>query len=371
MNNLRALGRPVSFALVLALVSASVPAFAQTDEQRAAARALATEGATAFNEGRYKDAADLFGRAESLVHAPPHLLFLARSFAKLGQFVRARETYIRITKEPVAANAPQAFRDAQSAAQEELKGVEPKIAKLTIQIANAQDAQNLAVTVDGNPVPPVLVGVPQPVDPGDHRVEATAVGKRSRPQMVSLRDGERGAVNLVLESDAGAAGAPLPGTPAATPGTPAATPATPGLGPAPMPPPAPAPAEQSSGNNGMRIGSYVGFGVGAVGLGLGTLFLLKGASKRSEANDAFDACKSDLNCRDLPATSPKKAKVDDLDSQATKAQRVGVAGMVVGGLGVAAGVTLLVLSGKSSTETKTGRLVPIVSPNYIGVSGAF
>ena len=369
MNNLRALGRPVSFALLLALVTASVPAFGQTDEQRSGARALATEGATAFNEGRYKDAADLFGRAESLVHAPPHLLFLARSYAKLGQFVRARETYIKITKEQVAPNAPQAFRDAQSAAQDELKSVEPKIAKLTIQIANAQDAQNLSVTIDGNPVPAVLIGVPQPVDPGEHRVEATAAGKRARAQTVSLRDGERGAVNLQLEADSAAVGAPAAVAPGAVPGSPEGTPNVPGPATTPVPPPAPEPSS-GSGTNGMRIGSYVGFGVGALGIGLGTLFLLKGSSKRSEADDAYKAWYDECYNKGCPAS---RAKVpQDLDDQATKAQRVGVAGMVVGGLGVAAGVTLFVMSGKQgSSETRTGRLVPIVSPNYIGVSGAF
>lgn len=362
----------MSFALMLALVSASAPAFAQTDEQRAAARALATEGATAFNEGRFKDAADLFGRAESLVHAPPHLLFLARSYAKLGQFVRARETYIKITKEQVAPNAPQAFRDAQSAAQEELKAVEPKIAKLTIQLTNAEGAQNLSVTIDGIPVPPVLIGVPQPVDPGEHRIEAVAAGKRSRPQMVALRDGERGAVNLQLEADAGAVAGASPAAPGVTPGTAPTAPGVVAESPSPMPPSAPTPASDSSPNNGMRIGSYVGFGVGALGIGLGALFLAKGASKRSDANDAFDACVADPLCKESPSSSAQKKKVADLDDQATSANQVGVAGLVVGGLGVAAGVTLFVLSGnKGSSETKTARVVPVVSTNYVGLSGSF
>jgi hypothetical protein len=376
MNNLRAFGRPVSLALVLSLVStAAAPALAQTDEQRAAARALATEGASAFNEGRYKDAADLFGRAESLVHAPPHLLFLARSYAKLGQLVRARETYIKISKEQISSTAPQAFRDAQSAANEELKGIEPRIAKLTIQVAGAQDAQNLSVTIDGNPVPAVLIGVPQPVDPGEHRVEAVAAGKRARPQMVALRDGERGAVNLQLEADASAVApaAPASGATTAAPGA-----AAPAAGePAPMTQPgAPsAPAEQTSsgGNNGMRIGSYVSFGVGALGLGLGALFLAKSSSKRSDANDAFDACLANPTCRVTPESmSPEKKKVADLDDQATGAARVGVAGIIVGVAGVGAGVALLVMSSKgSSSETKTGKLVPIVSPGYVGLTGSF
>ncbi|MFZ5890206.1 MAG: tetratricopeptide repeat protein [Myxococcota bacterium] len=376
MNHLRAFGRPVSLALVLSLLSAAAPAAAQTDEQRAAARALATEGATAFNEGRFKDAADLFGRAESLVHAPPHLLFLARSYAKLGQFVRARETYIKITKEQIAPNSPQAFRDAQNSAQDELRAVEPKIAKLTIQITNAQDAQNLTVTVDGNPVPPVLIGVPQPVDPGEHRVEAVATGKRARAQMVALRDGERGAVTLQLEPDAGAVATPAPGTGTATTAgatTAASTESAP-LG-QPAAPPAPLDQGPSSGPNGMRIGSYVAFGVGAVGIGVGTIFLLRGAGKRSEADDAFKACAEASPTGRCPQNSPGAKKTDELDDQATSASTIGVAGLVVGGVGVAAGVTLLVLSSNKSSaaasHTQTAKIVPIVSPNYIGLSGTF
>ena len=43
------------------------------DEQRAAARDLAGDGADAFDQGKYADAIDKFSRAESLVHAVPHL----------------------------------------------------------------------------------------------------------------------------------------------------------------------------------------------------------------------------------------------------------------------------------------------------------
>jgi hypothetical protein len=102
----------VAAALGAALLGVAGPAAAQGDEQRAGARTLATEGAQAFNEGRFKDAVDLFGKAESLVHAPPHLLFMARAYTKLGQYVKAREAYLKIVKEQLPANAPQAFRDA-------------------------------------------------------------------------------------------------------------------------------------------------------------------------------------------------------------------------------------------------------------------
>jgi hypothetical protein len=60
----------VSFALIGALIAASGTATAQSDEQRANARALADQGVQAFSEGRWQDTVDLFERAESLLDAP-------------------------------------------------------------------------------------------------------------------------------------------------------------------------------------------------------------------------------------------------------------------------------------------------------------
>src|SRR5262249_27849712 len=56
-------------ALASACALVAPRASAQSDENRAAARAAATEGARAMSEKRYADAVDLFTRAEALVHA--------------------------------------------------------------------------------------------------------------------------------------------------------------------------------------------------------------------------------------------------------------------------------------------------------------
>jgi hypothetical protein len=37
--------------------------------------------------GTLPDALDLFSRAESIIHAPPHLLYIARAHDKLGKLV--------------------------------------------------------------------------------------------------------------------------------------------------------------------------------------------------------------------------------------------------------------------------------------------
>jgi hypothetical protein len=358
-----------SAALAVGLLGLAGPAFAQTDEQRAGARTLATEGAQAFNEGRFKDAVDLFGKAESLVHAPPHLLFTARAHAKLGQFVKAREAYLKIVKEQLAPNAPQAFRDAQAAAEEERKQVEPHIGRLTIKVEGAEGAKDLVVAVDGQPIPLVLLGVPQPMDPGDHTITATATGFKGAPVTASLKDAGQAAVSLKMEVDSSVPPPVVASTSTAT-------------GPSPTSPPTNAPPSDrgAGGNSAMRIGSYVGFGVGAVGIALGTVFVMKSSSKRKAADDAT----SDLEkvgstiggrCSVAGGTCrgdiPQAQKVGELDDQARSAKTVGIVGYVVGGLGVATGVTLFVLSRSTKEDAKAAFVAPYVGFGAVGMRGAF
>jgi hypothetical protein len=338
------------------LLGLSGAASAQTDEQRAGARTLATEGAAAFNEGRYKDAVDLFIKAESLVHAPPHLLFMARAHAKLGQFVRAREAYMKIVKEQLPPNSPQAFRDAQTTAEEERKQVEPHIGRLTIKVEGADAAKDLSVAVDGQPVSAVLLGVPQPIDPGTHTVTATATGFKAQPASVTLKDAGQGSVVLKLESD-GTAPPPVAGPVSGAPATTGSVVTTTTNAP-------PSDTGASGGSNGLRIGSYVGFGVGAVGIALGTVFVLQSSSKNKDAGEKFDElCPCEKG-------TPQANEVAGLDDDARSAKTLGIVGYVVGGVGLAAGVTLFILS-SNKEEPKSAYVAPYVGLGAVGVQGAF
>ncbi|HEX9296439.1 MAG TPA: hypothetical protein VF881_11400 [Polyangiaceae bacterium] len=362
----RTLSGTLACAVALALCSSSTPAFAQSDEQRAGARSLATEGATAFNEGRYKEAAEFFTKAESLVHAPPHLLFIARAHAKLGQLVKAREAYIKITREQLPGNAPQAFRDAQSSANRELAAINPKIGSLTIKVEGAENAKDLSLRIDDVQLPGVLAGAAQPVDPGEHKIEALATGFRSRPQSVRVGDGEKTSVALKLEADAKAT---PPGggatTAAATADTSRSLSADTSSGSAGASPPPSADTGADS-KAGMRIGSYVAFGVGAVGLGLGTVFMLKASGKRTDADDLCNPGPTG-QCSD----QTKADQIHQLDSEADSATTVGIIGLVAGGVAVGGGVVLLVLSSGSGSDSKGASIHPWVGPNSAGFAGRF
>ena len=366
------------------MCAATVPVYAQTDEQRAGARSLATEGASAFSDGRFKDAVELFSKAESLVHAPPHLLFIARASTKLGQYVKAREAYLKISKEQLPANAPQAFRDAQGAASREMAAIDHKIGALAIKVEGGGEAKDLQVKLDGNAIPAVLVGVSQPVDPGEHRVEAVATGYRAQPKSIKVGDGEKTSVTVKLEVDpnaapppvagaAGPAGTAKPGEPAtaSSAGAPIGGSATVGG----STPPPQADTGSGGGSSGTKIAAFSAFGIGAVGVGLGAVFMLKASSKRSEGDDIFGRC----NTVTSGCSSEQKAQITGLDDDATSAQTIAIVGFAAGGAAAATGVLLLVLGGGSSSDAKSASATPAVRPTIqpwvglgrAGVSGRF
>ena len=195
--------KTLAWVLVTAVLSSPLSALAQSDEQRGAARDLATSGLDAFKAGNYEQALDNFTKAESLFHALPHLLFIARSQVKLGHYVKAREAYMKVVKEVLPATASQAAHDAQSSASSEVSNIEPKIGRVTITVEGKEKARDLVVTIDGTPIASVLIGVPTAIDPGDHAIEGVATGLKGKAQ-VTVAAGQRQDVQLKLEADASA-----------------------------------------------------------------------------------------------------------------------------------------------------------------------
>jgi len=308
----------------------------------------------------------MFTRAESLVHAPPHLLFLARAHEKLGELVKAREAYLKIVKEQLPATAPRAFHDARAAADSELRSIEPRIANLTIRVQAPPEATDVRVLVDGAPLPAVLVGVARPVDPGEHRIEAVATGFRAKNESVKLLDGERRTVTLALIADPTATPpgtAPAGEEPAATPG--AVLPPQRATGPVAV---TSSSTEESGG--GLRIGSYVALGVGAVGLGLGTYFLLDSRSKRADADAAYDECEANGDCRENDASARRTATLDD---DARTSMTLSIVGYSLGAVGVGVGTALLLVSSGGTEEQQPSGLTvkPYLGFGNAGVFGSF
>ncbi len=366
------LGRPKAFLIASltlpgVLLLGSV-ASAQTSEEIAGARAAATEGAKAFNEGRYADAVDMMTRAESIVHSPVQKLYLARSLVKLGKLVKARETYLKIRRAGVAADASEAVRRAVGDAEKELQLLEPRLPYVT---AAAQGAGPLPVTVtmDGVAIPQALLGVPLPIDPGKHVFQAFAEGKKSLEKSLTIAEGARETVVLDLQEQNGAAPAASPGP---TPDAPGAVPSAPGENTAAvsLTPPGGDSGTSGKGPNGLRIGSYVAFGVGAVGLGVGTFFLLDGSGKSSDSNSLFDSSGCGASPRGSACNVATQDKIKQLDSDAASASSLGAVGIIAGVAGVGAGIALFIVSGNDD-HAAASSVTPYIGLGSLGVTGTF
>ena len=213
-----------TIALLALLLSA--PAWAQTDADKATARTLAEEGIALKQEGKHQEALDKLTRAQQIFDAPTHLLLIAQCQVALGKLVEGAETYRRLQKRVLPADAPPAFHQAKKAADEELKTVEPRIPKIRLRI-EPEGVQRFEVRIDGARVPPAVVGVDRVENPGHHVVEVSAPGYRTAQVQLQLSEGQVLPVEVKLEAD---------GTPVAPP--PPTAPTT-GSGSSYTPPPPP------------------------------------------------------------------------------------------------------------------------------------
>jgi hypothetical protein len=207
--------------------------------------------------------------------------------------------------------------------------------------------------MDGIQVPQALLGVPRPIDPGAHKFQAFADGMQSAASTLEVGEGRNETVVLTLQ--------PMPGGAA-----PAAMPAPQADQGAPSPAPG-QPEQDEGGPNGLRIGGYVALGVGVVGLGLGTLFALQAKSKVDDANDI---CGGDSG-RCSVVDQAQQRRVESLDDDARSANTLSVVSFVVGGLGAATGITLLVLSSGQESGGQALSVAPYVGPGSAGVAGRF
>ena len=340
----------LAFVIGAAAVSAASPALAQTDEEKAAARALATQGSEELKAGHFAQALDLVNRAQQIVHAPTHLLMIARAQIGLGKLVSAQETLLKLIRWDLAANAPQAFKNAQAAAKEELAAIEPRIGSLRI-ILEGVGQKKVTVKLDDQPIPPALLGVYVPADPGPHVVMAYPDGQPAVQGTVELHDAEKKELRLAI-------------------------PSAPAVLPAPDPNALKAPP--ASGTTGFFTPLRgAGIGVAAAGLAglvVGGVFMAKSGSTQSQAN--AEAIKDGCSPSDPSNCAGAKTKAEQadlstggvhtLDGTAASQKTIGAVGLSAGGAALAAGVVLIVI-GKPKPAT-TGA-APSISPWFSGTAG--
>jgi tetratricopeptide (TPR) repeat protein len=323
----------------------------------ASAQTTPPPGSTAVAEGLFQQARDLFKQqqyaeacprfAESLRLEPKlgTLLNLAVCHEKLGKIATAWAEY---TSAATIARRDGA-KDREDFARDQVAALGAKIARVSLQIA--APPADLVVSLDGQPLDHTALNTPLPVDPGTHRIAATAPGKIAWSTTIEAPSAraEIPVAIPALEAAIEPAPPPIAAPPPAIVPAPIVAPAAP-QGPAVAPP-----LERDD----HRILIYGGFGVGAVGVLVGAI---TGAVTLAQAASIRDAC-TDHVCA---------ASQTDALGSATTLANVSNVSFVVGALGVGTGVVGLLLSQPHAAAPKAALTVtPTLGPGSIGLHGTF
>lgn len=175
--------------------AAQVP---ETEETRDAARKLAAEGTHAFERRDFERALELFEQASSLVQAPTIALMQARTLVELGRLAAAAERYEAAQSAGAAAPENPAFRQAADDAARELELLRPRIPVLRVKLVGSE-ASGARVSLDGQELPSEEAGEERWVDPGSHRVEVETVAGTSSSRTITLSEGAREELVFSLE----------------------------------------------------------------------------------------------------------------------------------------------------------------------------
>jgi len=335
---------------LLALLHAAVALAEATPEQKASAEALFDAGLQAMKDGHYSEACPKLENSQRIDPGVGTLLYLGDCYEKLGRTASAWATFREAESQAEASG--QARR--AKAAQDRIAKLEPELAYLTIEVADAtRTLPGLHIKRDGVDAGTGIIGAAVPLDPGPVKVDVTAPEHESFSVTVRLAARARQTVlipTLAVVESPHPADAAVP--PVAT--TPSNTSAQAGDGTqlhSVAPPPKPV-EETSSGGAQRGIGIAVG-SVGIVGLAIGSYFGLAAISAEKKA---------DRECTPTQcAEALGQGHSDDAHHDATLSNIT----FAVGGGLVAAGVVIYLIA-PSKSDSAVG-VSPLVGPGFAGL----
>ena len=145
---------------------------APSPQDRAAAQALFDQGRELMQSGHPADACPRFEESERLEPGLGTRFHLAACYEALGKLASADALFLEVAAEAKARGQEERERLARQRAE----SIEPRLSRLTIEVPFAGDA-DLRIERDGTPIGSAQWGVAIPVDPGPHRVSASAPGR--------------------------------------------------------------------------------------------------------------------------------------------------------------------------------------------------
>jgi serine/threonine-protein kinase len=172
----------MSLAIGLAAaLFAPAAARAASPTDQATAVALFQEAKTLVAAGDYERACPKFAEAQRLFPTPGTALSVGDCFEKAGRLASAWGAF----KEAEIFSRNAGASEHQAEAQKRVEALTPRLSRLVLVVPPTAKAPGFEVRRDGAVVGEAQWGSPVPVDPGWHKIEATAPGRK--PWTTSLR----------------------------------------------------------------------------------------------------------------------------------------------------------------------------------------
>ncbi|WP_437963479.1 hypothetical protein WMF04_27555 [Sorangium sp. So ce260] len=325
-------------ACILTALTAAPAARADTDDakRKADARALFEEARKLTAEGNYAEACPKLAASLQLDRGVGKQFYLAECLEHVGKLASAWINYMDVVDATRTTGEKKKERHARARADALL----PRLTRIEVVVSDgARRMPGLEVRRDDAVLVEAQWGMAVPVDPGPHKVSATATGARRWETTAAIeQEGQTVTVTVPpLEraepappraaSDPAAA-SPLAGTvllPNAAPPSPA--------GPAATAPEKPAGGPGSP----LRTAGLVTVGVGLVGLAVGAGFGMTALSRNREGTAHCDASQGGASM----ACTPRGGALLDASERAAA---LSTASFIAGGVALAAGAALVLFA---------------------------
>jgi hypothetical protein len=328
-------------AALLALIGSARPLRAEEAGSRdaKAAEALFREGRGLLARGAIDAACEKLAQSQRLEESGGTLMNLADCHQKQGKTATAWAEFL--AAEQLSKADGRAARAAE--AKRRATALESVLSRLTILAPGA--VPGLEVRRDDQPVPSDQLGVAVPVDPGAHRITASAPGYEPTTIAVTLGDQADETVTVPELQAHPSDEAPAPPSAPATGAEPAPAPTAPPV----AEKPATLPLPPEDGSTGATLG-WVAGGTGLALAGAGTVFYFLALSANSRAEKGC-AYQSRYGCNEAAIQAGEKR--DTFATLATVGGALGLAGM-----GVGAWLLLTSPSNEEAAPHSTARRAP-------------
>lgn len=287
------------------LLSPGLGFAAPTKQEMAQAQKADREGQRLVKQKKFEEARDAYQKSLEINDSPDTRIRLALAEAELGHLLEARD-HLKTVLE-----AKKLSFMSRTKAKAQLSKLEKRIPTLTLELPKGFSG---SVWIDDEEVSSGSLAAPIEVNPGSHKVRAEATGYQEFSETVELEEKDKKNLTVLLTE--------APATDVA-------------------PPPEQKPKEKKSSGGGNAL-AWVSIGIGVVGVGVGTYMGLQARSTRQDL---------DHNCDNDVCSESDRELYDKGKSQANVATVGFIVGAVGIGLGTILLLTGGKGKGKAKAET--------------------